>query len=543
MKTDLKKASLIVSKSGGKLIKVQFPLEISTIQKIKSLPDRKLYTGGDSSRYWIVPLSLNTVEFLEKIGFEICSKLVSFKANYKNSKPNSVATTLEIKGLSNTLFEYQKIGVKFLDDKKGRALIADEMGLGKTVQTLAWLQLHPEHRPVVIVVPASLKLNWEREALKWMDKPSIQILSGKKPELLLGDLIIINYDILPAWIPALMAYRPSVLIADEVHYIKNNAAKRTKTFKKLAKICPHLIGLSGTPIENRPVEIYNIVNLIDPNFMPNFMKFVHKFCGARHNGFGWDYSGATNTQELHNKLTSSIMLRRLKKDVLKDLPPKLSSFVPIALDNRAEYFEAEQNFIKYIKETKGAEKAKKAASAQALTEVSLLKQLAVAGALKNSIEWIKEFLESGEKLIIFATHKFVIEALMLEFNNIAVKIDGSVATNKRQAIVDRFQADSKVKLFVGNIKAAGVGLTLTAASNVVFLELPWTPSQVDQASDRAHRIGQLNAVTIWFLLPVNTIMEKIAKLLDKKRKTVDQVLNGKTTEEASLLSELMDSYI
>jgi SWI/SNF-related matrix-associated actin-dependent regulator 1 of chromatin subfamily A len=344
-------------------------------------------------------------------------------------------------------------------------------------------------------------------------------------------------------LPALLAYRPSVLIADEVHYIKNNSANRTKAFKKLAKICPHIIGLSGTPIENRPVEIYNIVNLIDPNFMPNFMKFVHKYCGARHNGFGWDYSGATNTQELHSKLSASVMLRRLKKDVLKDLPEKLNSFVPIALDNRSAYFVAEQNFIKYVQETKGAEKAKKAQTAQALAEIEGLKQLAVEGGLKNSIDWISEFLESGEKLIVFATHKFVINALMSNFGNIAVKIDGSVSTNARQAVVDRFQGDSGVKLFIGNIKAAGVGLTLTKASNVVFLELPWTPSQIDQAADRAHRIGQLNAVTVWFLLPVKTIMEKIAKLLDKKRKTVDEVLDGKKTEEASLLAELMDSYI
>jgi SNF2 family DNA or RNA helicase len=456
----------------------------------------------------------------------------------------ALSSLKNIPGLKKALFPFQIEGVNQIEAHNGRILVADEQGLGKTAQSLAWLQLHPEYRPAIVVCPASLKLNWAKEAEMWMTNPKVQVLSGTNPSArLIGEILVINYDILSDWVPALSKIKPKVLILDEAHLAKNNAAKRTKACKKLAKTIPHVICLSGTPIINRPVEIYNAVRMIDPLALPNFWEFAQKFCNAKHNGFGWDFNGASNTTELNTILVNSCMLRRRKADVLKDLPDKRFSFVPMEMDNEKEYFRAENDFIGYIRSTKGNAAAVKASGAEILTQMETLKQLAVKGALAESIKWIRNFLEIDGKLVVFAVHKFVIDALMQEFGDMAVKIDGSVANDARQKAVDEFQTNDKIRLFVGNIQAAGTGLTLTASSNAVFLELPWTPGSLSQAQDRIHRIGQKNAVVIHYLLAMGTIVEKIAHLLDSKQKVVDAVLDGKETDQESLLSELMQEYL
>jgi SWI/SNF-related matrix-associated actin-dependent regulator 1 of chromatin subfamily A len=282
--------------------------------------------------------------------------------------------------------------------------------------------------------------------------------------------------------------------------------------------------------------------LIDETVVPNFWTYAQKYCGARHNGYGWDFSGATNTEELHEKLVNTIMIRRKKSEVLKDLPEKLRAFVPMELNNRDTYRNAEVDFINFVRQYKGQAAANRASNAQALAEIEGLKQLAVKGKMNQAIDWIENFLEVDGKLVVFAIHKFVIDMLMERFGNVAVKIDGSVSGVNRDQAVQRFQTDDATRLFVGNIRAAGVGLTLTAANNVVFLELPWTPGELTQAEDRCHRIGQQGNVTINFLLAENTIEEKIARLIDNKQRVLDSVLDGKETEEESLLSELINQY-
>jgi len=330
---------------------------------------------------------------------------------------------------------------------------------------------------------------------------------------------------------------------DEAHYIKNSSAQRTKATKKLAKGIPHVIALTGTPIVNRPVEGFNIFQVINRELFPNFWTYVHRYCGARHNGWGWDFSGATNKEELNQILTSTIMIRRRKADVLKDLPEKLYSFVPMELDNEKEYRNAEAEFIEYLRGVKGKEAAEKAKKAEHLVKIEAMKQLAVKGKREQAINWIRDFIEDGSKLVVFAVHKEVIDQLMNEFKDVAVKIDGSTPTPERHKAVEAFQSDPNIKLFIGNIQAAGVGLTLTAASAVAFLELPWTPGELQQAEDRCHRIGQKNAVNIYYLLAENSVEYKLAKLLDKKKEVLSAVIDGKLVNEKSLITELIESYL
>lgn len=524
-----------------KAIKIEFPFDREVLEQVKTLQGRRFH-GETSEKYWSCPLGIEAVEKLNDWGFVLCAKLQEYLQKTKTSIED-MQQDLPIPGLKMELFPFQKKGVAFIDAKNGRALVGDEMGLGKTAQALAWLQLRQEKRPVIIIVPASLKLNWAKEAKMWMDSPNTQILSGTKPNVpIIGELIIINYDVVTHWLEVLQKVNAQVLILDEAHYCKNNSAQRTKAVKRLAKNIPHIIALTGTPIVNRPVELFNAIKLIDDTVVPSFWHYARRYCGARHNGFGWDFTGATNTDELHKKLTETIMLRRLKKDVLTELPDKIYSFTPMELSNEKEYNKAERDFITWIKETKGNEAAAKASGAAALVEIEGLKQLAVAGKMAHSIEWIKNFLDGNGKLVVMATHRSAVDQLMEEFKNIAVKVDGSVNGEDRQKAVDQFQNNDNVRLFVGNIKAAGVGLTLTAASNVAFLELPWTPGDLQQAEDRCHRIGQKNSVIVHYLLATGTIEEKIARMLDSKRRVLDSVLDGAETAETSLLSELIREY-
>jgi SWI/SNF-related matrix-associated actin-dependent regulator 1 of chromatin subfamily A len=534
----IRSAVLSKDKSGNAIIKITFAFNAEDLAKVRTLPNRKY---NPNEKFWTTPATPEIVEKLKEWNYILSPELLQLIPP-TIVKSVSEYKKLNIPGLQKELFPFQHQGVAFLESKRGRALIADEMGLGKTVQALAYLQLHPEQRPVLIIVPASLKLNWKREAETWMSAPNVEILSGSTPYSISGQIVIINYDIFHYWVDKLRKYPFTTMILDEVHYIKNSQAGRTKAVKKMGKSIAHIMALSGTPIVNRPIEAFNALQLINPTIIPDFWKYTQRYCGAKHNGFGWDFSGATNTQELHEILTGSVMIRRLKKDVLKELPDKIYTYIPIPLTNETVYRAAESDFIKYLKSTKGQEAADRASLAVSFTKGEALRQLAGEGKLEAAINWIEDFLEEDGKLVVFAIHRFVIDALMNKFYNKAVKVDGSVSLTERQRAVDRFQTDPDCRLFVGNVKAAGVGLTLTAASSVAFLELPWTPGDLSQAQDRCHRIGQKSAVNIYYLLVPDSVEERIALILDIKQEILSSVLDGRPAEMDTLLTELIKQY-
>jgi len=533
----VKLAQGMLKADGDVYIRLIFPYSPELINNVKTLPGRKYHAGAD--KFWTCPVSPKTLQLLVEWGFQLSEGLQKL-----NTPPLPPRIIKDVPGLKKKLFPYQMEGVSFLEQRNGRGLIADEMGLGKTAQALAWLQLHPELRPAVVVVPASLKLNWEKEADMWMDNPATQILSGNKTDApIIGDIIIINYDILPSWVDVLKKIEPKVLVTDECHYFKNNGALRTKAVKKLGKTIPHVIALSGTPIISRPIEAYNAIKLINPDGTPSVWEYGKKYCALSHNRFGWDFNGACNTEDLHKWLSETIMIRRIKAEVLTELPDKLYSVVPLEMTNSKNYAYAESNFISWIRQNKGDAAARKAANAEALVEIETLKQVCVAEKMNAAISWIRNFLEvDSNKLVVFATHKTTVDRLMEEFAGIAVKLDGSTKPTERQSVVERFQSDPVVKLFVGNIRAAGVGITLTAASNVAFLELPWTPGELSQAEDRCHRIGQKDTVNVYYLLATGTIEEMMAALLDSKRKIVDSITDGIEASPDNLLTELLKNY-
>jgi len=532
-----RRAQMAQNQYGERVIRIEFPYDLDVLNKIRSLPGRVWHK---EEKCWSAPIYESTLNNLIKWNFILDDPLLNFLKKINNRKCEvENGNALRLKG---ELYPFQKEGVSWIETHNGRALIADEMGLGKTVQAIGWMQLHPEIRPVVIICPATLKLTWANEIAKWTDETDVAILSGTRSRTIKEKIIIINYDILHDWLSVLKIANPKLVILDEMHYIKSNSTKRTKATKLLTKGVDHVIALSGTPIINRPIEAFNTLKILNPDLFPDYWNFTRRYCNRKHNGFGWDVSGHANERELHQKLVSTLMIRRLKKDVLKELPDKIYSHIPIEINNSKEYDEAEWDFIEFVRQTKGDDAARRASNAEAFTKIEVLKQLSVKGKLKRAIEWIHDFLEVDGKLVVFATHVFIIDALMKEFSKIAVKIDGSTSMRERQIAVDKFQTDESVQLFVGNVKAAGVGITLTASSNVAFIELPWTPGELDQATDRCHRISQKDTVNVYYLLAKGTIDMHLAQIIDMKRKVTSTVLDGQLHEDTSLLHELMKHY-
>ena len=505
------------------------------LQQIKEIHGRR-WTG----KHWELPMSIITIKQLKDLGLEFGQGLRQWwQWNWLDVRS---LPTMDVK-LKQELYPYQKVGIAWIEATGGRCVLGDEMGLGKTAQALAWLKLHPELRPVLVICPNHLKINWAREMEKWLGKgEDYELLYGTKPYLPVSRGIwIINYDIMKSWTDLFVKHPPKVLILDESHYVKNSKALRTKAVKKIGKRCPHVIAITGTLSVNRPVEMFTSLNLVRPDHWPQFWQFAWRYCDPKNDGYGWDLTGASNTEELHAVLTHTVMIRRRKEDVLPGLPPKQRNVVPLEIDNRDEYFHAAHDFLDWLREYR-IKDVTEVKQVEALTKVEYLKQVAVRGKLQNLKDWIKDFLQVGRKLVVFATHHFVIDELMKEFKDVAVKADGRDNNKKRQQAVDSFQEDPNVRLFIGNIKVAGTGLTLTAAQDVAFVELGWSPGEHDQAEDRCHRIGTKSGVVqCWYLIATDTIEEDIAELIDKKRQVLASVLDGQHegVEEKSLLTELL----
>jgi SWI/SNF-related matrix-associated actin-dependent regulator 1 of chromatin subfamily A len=282
--------------------------------------------------------------------------------------------------------------------------------------------------------------------------------------------------------------------------------------------------------------------MINPALFPSWWGFATRYCGLKKTFWGTNVSGATNIEELHQKLTETVMLRRLKQDVLPELPEKIRSVVPIEITNQTEYCQAESDFILWLRKKEGRLAAEKAERAEAITRITYLKTLAARGKIETALSWVQDCIETNNKIIVFAVHHEIIDSVTKKFPEVSVKLTGSENLEQRQKAIDTFQNDPNCKIFVGQLQAAGIGITLTAASHVVFLECGWKPSEHDQAEDRAHRIGQKSCVNIYYLVAENTIEEEIIKLIDQKREILQRILDGTTPETESILTELLNKY-
>ena len=444
---------------------------------------------------------------------------------------------------------FQEEGVRAIYSFKGRALLADEQGLGKTIQALTWIHRIKSCRPAIIIAPASMKYTWQAEAGLHFNM-RVDVLEGTKPRVdkLPSDIVVLNYDILEGWLPVIMKTPPAVIVFDEIHYLKNPAAMRSKAAKRLIKNARSVVGLSGTPVINRPMEIWFPLHLIKPELFPEQFKFGFRYCRPKMTQWGWDFSGSSREKELNGILEEKVMIRRMKSEVAKELPPKIRKTIFLKL-KPADYREYEKvrgkDFLTWLKKEKGHARAKRAEKSLYLTKVGYLLRYTIEKKLPSTLKWIQEFLDDhpDKKLVCFTMHTKVIDAVVNKFPG-AVVIDGRVTGKKREQAKRAFQTSDRHRLLVGNWIAAGVGLTLTAAHNLVGLDLPWSSGDLLQGEDRIHRIGQTKSAFIYYLIAMDTIEEKQMDLLKRKAGILGAVLNGEgSKEDLNIFDELMKELI
>ena len=429
-------------------------------------------------------------------------------------------------------FKHQEDGIKFLMKNK-KCILADDMGLGKTYQSIV-AALESGAERVLIICPSSLKINWMREVQNFCDDVSIITGSHWNP----ARFTIINYDILKNFHTVkeknkeyeewelrreIADFNPDLLILDEAHYVKNHKSKRGAILKDLSKnfSCERVWLLTGTPIANRPMDYYNLLSIIDSPITNNWVHYAKTYCeGMRFRKGGkyvWVTKGASNLDELASK-TKRTILRRKKENVL-DLPEKLITPVYLELENVDGYKSVWEDYL-----AKRKLEGKKGNPARDLVEMTLLRTFIAMETVPYSIEKAEEALELNKKVIIFCNFNDEMDAFNRHFGNKAVCVRGGMTDKQKQLSVDRFQEDDSCKVFVGQIKAAGVGLTLTKAEIVIMNSLDWVPGNHEQAEDRAYRIGQKETVNIYYMLMDDTIDTLVWDILNEKKKIIGTIM-------------------
>lgn len=433
-------------------------------------------------------------------------------------------------------YPYQLKGVKLIRQFNGRALLADEMGLGKTLQSLLYIQ-EKDAFPAIVICPACLKYNWQAEVRKHLGIRA-DIFETTKPHAWSSftrhKIAIINYDILEGWMPYLkkMKRRLKVktVIVDECKEIKSSTSKRNKLVRKVCARIPNVIMIDGTPLTNRPIELYPALHILRPDIFDSRFAYGTTYCeGTVRNG-KWEYRGATNLDKLHELLKESCMIRRRKADVLKDLPAKSRYVVPLEIENRKEYEKATSDFFGWLAKFGGVRKVMAAHRADAFVQLGYWKRLAAELKLKAIKEWIDNwFLTTDEKLIVFGVHKKILRPLKERYKDLSVFVDGSVTSHKRHLAIEQFNRDKRCRLGIGNIKAFGQGWSATSCSTTCHIEIDWVPARHTQGEDRVHGIGRGvkgKAAFAYYLVAHDTIEESLCSLVQKKQKIISAVLDG-----------------
>lgn len=661
----------------GSQVTLQFEYDKHLVGAVQKLPKRWFDKEGKNTGIkscWSIPADLQSVQGAllafgdVKVELSPSVKAIFEKAEAAYAESRSASADLEIP-TKLPLYPFQRAGVKWIDDRNGRAFDADDMGAGKSPTALGWLALRRERAlPALVLAPATLRVNWVRETAKFTDFKCL-VVSGSsslKQFVKLGnrlgfdasdrplpgyDLTILNYDLLSVetaktWIkmlikdeqvvyataelaqvgkaaipllekamakaggaeirnrlwkviteinnlgdaargirmpryirvfvngiplPDFMKAGYQTLICDESHALKEVDAQRTMAALSISKLVKHAICLTGTPIKNRPKEIWSQTQIVDPKIFPKFFDFGIKFCNGHQTRFGYDWSGASNLEELDRVLRSTILIRRMKNQVLTELPEKTRVTIPFIIDEKLEKkyqkeaepalervarMKTERDEWKTFMGSMSTADQKKYASAHAeeasrkgrlhgqmVKDIEKIKQAAVDVKLEQSIQFILDTQEQVGKVLVFCMHHSTTDRIVAALEKEGIKtgvIDSRVDPAKRDPIKDAFQ-EGDTQVLVCGILAASEGLTLTAASTVIAVEFAWNPAQHDQAEARAHRDGQKNAVTVYYLIALGTVEEAIVKMVEAKREISNSVLGetDRTINEDGILDAII----
>lgn len=670
----------LITKSGPRVL-IEFPYDKRFVDAMGSVGKRWFDKDGSMSgkpKAWLIEPILQSVQAVigafQKLEVEISlhpdvkSILEAAERAYVESRASHADFHVPTK---LPPYPFQRAGIKWVDDRGGRALIADEPGLGKSLQALGWTMLRREKAlPAIVLCPATLRINWLQEAAKFTDfkcavisgKSSLSQIKKLDVDALLEpapgyDVMIVNYDLLAVetpkvWVKMLLGSDPEAskigheellqsgrqclklvekemmrlkdfesrnrlskvlsgvralgdrarslrdhehvrvyvnnlplddfmlagfktLICDEAHYLKESGAQRSMAALAISRLVPHSICLTGTPIMNRPKELWHLTQIVNENVFPKFWDYGQNFCAGHQTRFGWDFNGASNLQELDKVLRSTIMIRRTKDQVLPELPEKTLVTIPFILDDKLEkkYRKDTESTVDRLTRLKKdrdewrvlmnamgdverkkylathAEAALKAGkiTGQMLEDLDKIKKSALDVKFDQVMKFIQDTHEAEGKLLVFATHHDTIDRIESVLKKAGVKvdhIDGRVGTADRHNIKTEFQ-DGDLEVLVCGIRAAGEGLTLTASHTVIFAEFDWTPAKHLQAEDRTHRIGQKHAVTIYYLVAMGTIEESIVRMIDAKREVVNAAVGegDRTIHEDGIMDAMLDSIL
>ena len=527
------------------------------------------------------------------------------RALFSGKKQNLDYSHIDFNFLKQAPFDYQKEAVVFFDKNNGLGILGDEPGVGKTLSSLAYVVKNK--LKTLVICPASLKLNWRNEIERFSNekafvfkyKPSKRkkIKANTKEESLFH---IINYESIDSYFKLnhshtcknpkckykfsdhkkkykicpncgmektvssrlkkdLSPYtdnygivlNPSdydLIICDEAHYIKNPASNRTKLVKKIFNTIPKKILMSGTAIKNRTEELFSLLNFIDPKEWDNFHGFGIRYCAGFEGNFGWDFKGASNLDELFQRI-SPYFLRRLKSDVLKSLPPKTFTVLPIELTDKQEkeYEKIEKGVIEIVNEL--GEKEEVEGDGLFISSLQKLRQYTSAIKAEASIDFLENYVETKQKIVVFCNFVASAKKIYEHFKDHAVIFTGENNSQEKQDAVDKFQNDKNCLIFIGTIGAAGVGITLTEADTTLFVDEAWSPSDNIQAQDRIHRASQKSKhVRILKFICEGTIDEYMEEVLVQKEAIITKVLDGKesitkfTKGDFSIFKDLLYLY-
>ena len=478
--------------------------------------------------------------------FHIWGKVIDSQQNHAMWLPKS-AIVQEEKKLNRVIdyspydnrppMEHQKVAIeKLLANNK--FILADDMGLGKTTAAVI-ASMESGAKKVLIVCPASLKINWDREIKNYTDR-KVLIVEGRKWGSTF-DYYIINYDILKNYhtteksedsddYKLLVNEKFDLAIVDEAHYISNTTANRTRLLNDVLEQIPKVWLLTGTPMTSRPINYFNLLKIVDSPLTLNWQSYVRRYCKGYQFTVGnrkvWNTSGASNLDELRER-TKSYVLRRMKTDIL-DLPEKIVTPVFVELTSKM-YDEELEEFTRISNDKKDNETI-----SVTLNRLMKIRQLIAYEKVPYTCEIIDKCLDQGKKVIVFTNFTMSLDMLHEKYKKNSVILNGSMSKEKKQESVDRFQNEDKIKIFISNIIAGGVGITLTAGEVVVMNDLSFVPAHHSQAEDRAYRYGQKNSVLVYYPVFENTVEKIIYNILQKKKNVIDQVMgDGEYSESFS----------
>ena len=529
----------------GDNFELSFKYKPSIVDRIRQIPGRRF---DGARKVWIVP-TRSRVD-LERMIYQIQQfENINWVSGTTKKEEDIAYDVPELPDLiiPHSLkiqpYPYQLKGIARGLELK-RFMNCDEPGLGKTLQSIATINLANAF-PCLVICPSSLKINWQREWEKFTDKKAM-VLTDKVRDTWtffyqtgMHQVFIVNYESLKkyfvqrikkaeGWTLRDVEFRNSInlfksVIIDESHRCKSASTQQAKFCKGICTGKEWVIELTGTPVVNRPKDL--IPQLAILNRMQDFggyKPFVNRYCSGQRE--------ASNLKELNFNLWQYCMFRREKSLVLTDLPDKIRQVNTCEITNRKEYMDAERDLIMYLQKYKDADddKIEKALRGEVMVRINILRQISARGKVRDVIEFVKDFRENGKKIILFCSLHEVVDQLKRYFPT-AVSVTGRESPDMKQRAVDAFQNNPKVDIIICSIKAAGVGLTLTASSNVAFVEFPWTYADCCQCEDRAHRIGQKDSVTCYYFLGRRTIDEKVYRIIQEK-KNIANAVTGSTED-------------